>query len=103
MINFFLPALIGALAYVATSMVGRVLLALGMGYFTFTGVSTLGDWIMDAMKGALGGLPVDAAAFLAFLWVDKGITMIFSAWVVALSFKLGGSDSITALLIKRPS
>ena len=99
--QFVIGALIGALVLAATSIVGRVLIALGVGYFTFTGVSTLGTWVLDTMKGALGGLPSDAMSFLGFLWVDKAITMIFSAWVVALSFKLGGSDSITAMIIRK--
>lgn len=79
--QFVIAAAIGALLYAVTSIVGRVLIALGIGYVTYTGVGNLGTWIMDTMKGALSGLPADAAAFLAFLWIDKALTMVFSAWL----------------------
>jgi hypothetical protein len=101
--QFLVAALIGAFAFAAASMVGRALIALGIGYLTFTGVSTLGSWLMDQMKTAMSGLPTDVSSFLAYMYVDKCLTMLFSAWVVALAFKLGGTDSITAMVLRKPA
>lgn len=99
--QFLVAALLGGLATVMASLVGRVLLALGVSYLTFTGVSSLGDWISQQVQTSMAGLPSDISAFLGFLWVDKAVTMIFSAWVAALTFKLGGSDTLTAMIIRK--
>lgn len=99
--QFLVAALIGGLLTALASMVGRVLLALGIGYVTFTGVGTLGDWLMTQIQTAMGGLPADIASFLSWLWVDKAITMVFSAFVAALAFRLGGSDTITQMIVRK--
>lgn len=98
--QFVIAALIGAFVYAIGSIVGRVLLALGMGYVTFTGVSTLGDWLQNHVQTAFGGLAAEAGQFLAYLWVDKAITMVFSALVLALTYRMSGSSLITNLIVK---
>lgn len=99
--QFVIAALIGAVAVALASWVGRILLALGVGFVTFYGISELGTWVKSMMQGSMSGLPADALGLLGFLWVDKAITMIFSAWVAALAMRMGGSDTITALILKK--
>lgn len=99
--GFIVAAILGGFATVAASLVGRVLLALGIGYLSFSGISSLGDWIHGQIQTAFTGLPGDISAFLGFLWVDKAVTMVFSAWVAALAFKLGGSDTLTAMIVRK--
>lgn len=101
--QFFIAALIGALAAAAVSIVGRILIGLGVGFVTFYGISTLGGWVNQQMQGAVNSLPADVMSFLGFMYVDKAITMIFSAWVAALAMRMGGSDTITAMILKRSS
>jgi hypothetical protein len=101
--GFIVGSLIGGLLASLASIVGRTLLALGIGYLTFSGVGALGDWLMTQMQSAMSGLPVEVAAFLGFMWVDKALTMVFSAWVAALAFKLGGADTITQMIIRKPT
>lgn len=93
-------ALLGGLLTVAGSMVGRVLLALGMGYVTYTGFSSSVTFLLDGIKANMGGMGGDVVAFLAWLWVDKAIGLVFSAYSAALLVKLAGSTKLTKLITK---
>jgi hypothetical protein len=81
-------------------MVGRVLLALGMSYVAYKGFDTSVTWLLDQIKANLGAMGSDIVSFLAFLWVDKAIGMIFSAYATALAVKMAGSTKITRLVTK---
>lgn len=92
MFALFLPALIGALAGAMATFAGRALLALGVGFVTYKGIDTgIGVLKTTAMNG-IKGLPADALQLVGFLWLDKAMTVIFSAVVVAITMRtLGGS------------
>lgn len=92
--------LIGGLLTVCGSMVGRVLLALGMGYVTYSGFDLTIGWLLAQIKANFSAMPLQVVNFLAFLWVDKAIGMIFSAYSAALLVKLGGSGKLTRLITK---
>jgi predicted naringenin-chalcone synthase len=94
-------ALLGGLLTVAGSMTGRVLIALGMSYFTYSGFNLGADWLLLQVKSSMGAMPADVLSFLGWLWVDKGLSMIFSAYVVALSFKTVGGN-LTKLVTRGP-
>jgi hypothetical protein len=95
------PALIGGLATAMTSLVGRVLIALGVSFATFTGVSLLFSSLLTDVQSSMNSLPADALAFLAYMWVDKAITLIFSAFTAALTLKLGASGTVTRMILKK--
>jgi hypothetical protein len=89
---FFLPALIGALATAMGSLAGRVILALGFGFVTYkgidVGIASLKQFAMDGVRG----LPADALGLVGYLWLDKALTVVFSAVATAISMRaLGGS------------
>lgn len=44
---------------------------------------------------------VKVAGLVAYLWVDKAITLVFSAFSALLALKMAGSDSITSMVIKK--
>lgn len=92
MFAVFLPALIGALAAAMGSLVGRVLIALGVGFVTYKGIDLgIGVLKTTAING-LQGMPSDAVNLAGYLWLDKAISVIFSSVVVALSMRtVGGS------------
>jgi hypothetical protein len=92
MFALFLPALIGALAGAMATFVGRAILALGVGFVTYKGIDTgIGALKTMAMDG-VRGLPADALQLVGFLWLDKAMTVIFSAVVVSITMRtLGGS------------
>jgi hypothetical protein len=98
----WIAALIGALLTVASSMVGRVLLALGMSYVTYKGFDVGITWLLDRIKENMSSMPADMVSFLGWLWVDKAISMVFSAYSVALALKMAGGTSFTKIVTKKP-
>lgn len=95
-----ITALLGGLLTICGSLVGRVLLALGMGFVTYSGFDVLITWLFDHIKSDINSMPADVVNFLAFLWVDRAIGMLFSAYTVALTIKMAGSTKITKLITK---
>lgn len=85
-------AILGALASAMGSLVGRAIIALGIGFVTYSGIDVaIGALKTQAQSGvtSIGG---DTLAFIGYLWLDKAISIIFSAITIALSMKvIGGS------------
>ncbi|RZI42472.1 DUF2523 domain-containing protein [Herbaspirillum sp. HC18] len=101
--SFLINGIGGMLLTLTGSLVGRVLLYLGFGLVTFTGFQLTIDAILSQVKGAMGGMPSEVVSFLAFLWVDKAISMVFSAFTIALSIKLGTGMAIKKWIVTRPT
>ena len=93
-------ALGGLLLNLVGSIAGRALLALGMGFVTYKGMNVGIDWLMNQIKSNVAGLPNDVVQFLAYLWVDKAISMLFAAYAAAALIRMAGSDSMTKLVTK---
>lgn len=87
----FIASVLGGLLNVAGSLVGRVLIALGLTVVSYTGVDTvLGKLKADAI-GALMGLPPDLVAMLGYMKVGVCISIIASAVAVRMGLSgLGG-------------
>jgi hypothetical protein len=96
----FLTALLGGLLTIAGSLVGRVLLALGMGFVTFKGFDLTVSWLLTQIKTYMGSMPADVLSFLAWCWVDKAIGMVFAAYTAAIAVKAAGGSGITKLVTK---
>jgi Protein of unknown function (DUF2523) len=96
----FVAALIGGLVSAASSLVGRVLLALGIGYVAYTGISALLDWLKAEVMSELSGLPAQGITILTLLKVDVGISIIFSAYAARLILAGVTSGAITRMVIK---
>jgi len=95
-----LMSLLGGLLTITGSVVGRVLIALGMGYVTYTGFDLSVTWLLDQIKSNIGSMPAEIVSFFAFMWVDKAIGLVFSAYAAALVVKLAGSTKLTKLITK---
>lgn len=95
-----IAALLGGLATITGSLVGRVLLALGMSFVTYKGLDTGIGWILTEIKANVAAMPVQIVNFFAWLWVDKAISMVFSAHAAAMVIKLAGSADLTKLVTK---
>lgn len=96
----FLAALLGGLATAAGSIVGRVLIALGIGYVTYSGLSVLLDWIKAEIFSNLMGINVTVLGIIGTLQVDTAVNIIFSA--IAARFVVAGvsSGAVTRMIIK---
>jgi len=80
---------IGAvLLQIAGSLVGQVLISLGVGYVTFQGMDIALTWIRDYFMQAAGGLPAGAVGLLGVLKVGTSFSIISSA--IAIRMALSG-------------
>jgi len=84
----FIPALVGALAGVMASLVGRAIIALGVGFITYKGLGATVAWLHGRVVGSLQGLPADMVGLLGFLGLDQALSIIMSAVTTAISIRL---------------
>ena len=96
----FLGPLAGVLVSIVGSVVGRVLVALGMSYVTYQGFDTAFAWLFDQIKANINALDPRIVQLFAYLWVDKAIAMIMSAYSAALFIKTLGGSGFTKLVTK---
>lgn len=76
-----LLALGSLLLQLVGSMAGRVLIALGIGVATYTGISTTTAWLKDQAITALLGLGPDVVGMLSIMKIGQCINIVFSAMV----------------------
>lgn len=89
--QIFVAALIGALVSAAGSLIGRILIALGIGVVSYTGVSALLSSLRSEVQGYITGMPADILPILGALKLDVAVSIIFSA--IAARFALQGLTS----------
>lgn len=83
----FIPALVGALGAAMASYAGRIFLALGFGTVTYTGISAGIAAIKSQVISGINGMPAEMVGLIGYLWVDKALTIVFSAIAAALTLK----------------
>lgn len=88
----FLPYIIGGIASAMATLVGRALIAMGIGFVTYTGVDLALTEMQNLVISGVRGLPADMVSLVGYLWLDKALSVIFSAITTAVSLRyLGGS------------
>lgn len=91
----WLGALIaGAFLNIVGTLVGRVLVALGLGVVTYTGMSVTLDWLKSGAVSALLALPPEVVGMLALMKVGSCVSMVASAMLVRLTFTGMSSDTM---------
>lgn len=83
-----IQSLAGVLALSMSALVGRALIALGIGFVTYKGIGAGIDALRAQVVTGLQGMPADMVGLLGYLWIDKALSVIMSATAVALSIKL---------------
>jgi hypothetical protein len=81
----FVAALLGGLINIAGSLVGRVLIALGVGFITYSGFSGTIDFVKAQAINSLQGLPAELIGIIAYMGVGQCISIISSAIVVKMT------------------
>jgi len=96
----FLAAFLGGLASAAASLTGRVLIALGIGYVSYTGISAGLGTLEAQVIANLQALPSQWITVAHLLQLDKVVSIFFSA--VAARLVLAGltSGTLTRMVIK---
>lgn len=96
----FIAALLGGLVEAAGTLVGKVLISLGIGYAVFTGVDTSIAWAKDAVLAGIGGLPATAIQVAGLLKIGVCISMLFSAITMRLLLQGLTSGAIKRMVVK---
>lgn len=99
----FIAALMGALINIAGTLVGRVLIALGMSVVTFTGVSTTLEWAKSNAVSALSALPVEVVGMLSAMGVGEFLSILLSALTARMALQgltSGAGGSIKRMVLK---
>jgi hypothetical protein len=81
------------------SLIGRAMIALGIGFTTYKGVDLAIVAIKQEVIDSMVGAPGQIFALAGYLWFDKGLTLIFSCCTAALSLKLT-NGALKKLVIK---
>jgi len=83
----FLAGLFGGLINVAGTLAGRVMLSLGFGLVTYSGITTALTYATDHVWSSFAALPTGLQGILGLLQVDTSISIITSAVMVRLTLQ----------------
>lgn len=72
-------ALLGGLIDIAGTLVGRILISLGIGYVTYTGLDTSLSWLRTQIVASFSGMDAQTLAVLSSLKVASGLSVLLSA------------------------
>ncbi len=95
-----LLSLLGGLVSIAGSLVGRVLIALSIGYVSYTGISALLTSLKDQVIERLSGSGAEFVQVMALVKIDVCVSILFSAMAARLLLQGLTSDRITKMVIK---
>lgn len=81
---------------IVVPLVIKVMVGLGVGFITYTGVTLILDQALSFVIGQFSDLPGTVAQLLAMANVDRYVTMIFSAYSARLVLSgLNASGALT--------
>lgn len=92
--------LLGGLVSSAGTIVGKVLLSLGFGYVTYTGLSIGLAWVRDQVVLGFAGMPPEPLQVLSALKVGSGLNVLLSALSVKLLLNGLTSDTLKKMVLK---
>lgn len=90
----FIAAIGGMLINIAGSLVGQVLISLGIAAVTYTGVDTVLSTLKTNALQALTGLPADLVGLLSYMQVGVAISIVSSAIAVRMGIN-GMTGAVT--------
>jgi Na+-transporting NADH:ubiquinone oxidoreductase subunit NqrE len=99
-IPWILSALLGGLRFVAGSLALQVLVGLGIGVVTYTGMDISLNYLKQQAVSNLSGLPADMLALLGYMKVGNFINIVTSAMVARMSMTMI-RNAAGALAVKR--
>lgn len=96
----FIYALGGMLISVVGTLAGRVLVALGIGVVTYTGMNTALGWIKTQAITSFALLPADVMNIVGMMKVGVCISIVTSAIMARLVLSGLTSDTVKKWVIK---
>lgn len=95
-----IAALLGGLAQIASSLVGRVLLALGLHAVTYSGVDLVLQGLMEYSQQNFTGLPSGVVGIFGLLRIDEVASILSGAVVASMSLNGIKNGLLTKLVHK---
>lgn len=94
-----LPIVGIVLGMIVSSLVARVLFALGLGWAVYQGFSVVLDLIEGVIVQAFGGVTAEMVHLLSLLNIDRAITIVLSAYSarIALQVAMGVNRKLSVL------
>jgi hypothetical protein len=97
---FFIAAILGGLVQVAGTLVGRVLLSLGIGYVVFEGVDTSITFARDYLLSRIATMPGTAVAIAGTMKIGVCISILTSALVMRMVLQGLTGGSVRRMIVK---
>lgn len=97
---WIIAILLQGLLYLTKSFVGRVLVSLGLGVVTYTGMSTSLTFLKTQALTAMGGMGSDAIAIMSYMKVGVCISIITSAIAARMLVTGLQSDTVKRWVLK---
>jgi len=96
----FIAALVGGLVQAAGTLVGKVLISLGMGYVTYTGLDAGLTWVTAQIASGFGALGSATVQTLSAARVGVAVNIVLSA--VAARLLLNGltNGAVKRLMVR---
>ena len=94
----FISALLGGLIQIVGTLVGRVLVSLGIGFATYTGVSASISWARDQAFAHISALSPAVIQFVGVLQIGTCISILTSAYAARLVLAGLTSGALTKMV-----
>lgn len=78
-------AFLGGLVNIAGTLAGQVLIALGIGVVSYTGLDASIEFLKNGFLSAAHGLPAEMVGMLALMKVGSCVSMVISAILIKLT------------------
>jgi hypothetical protein len=98
--GFIIGMLWGAFSLVLKSLVGRVLLALGISYLTYQGIDLLISSIQSQAFSLIQGLPSEFIGLIGLTKIGEALSVLVSAVTAKYTMQGLTNGSITKMAIK---
>lgn len=102
-LRFILGSLFGGLIQAAGSMVGQVLISLGIGYVVYSGVDVGMTWVKDEVMARFNALPPEIFTILSLMQVPSIVNAYFSAWMAGLAISGLQAGSLVKRVQRKPA
>lgn len=97
---FLIPAICGALLTVASSLVGRVIMALGFGLVSYVGLNAGLDVFKTYFNNAMGSAGATVAGMCGVLQLDVCLSIFIAAGLAKLAISGATSGTMKKLAMK---
>jgi hypothetical protein len=95
-----IPAIIGALLTAVTSIVGRIVMALGMGVVSYIGINAAVDVFRGYFESAMGSAGAVMAGMCGVLKLDVCMSIFIAAGLARLVIAGATSGTMKRLIMK---